>query len=102
MCLRGSSESSSLAVVEPYSTNVRLNCSSCITSNMSKLVTFSMFYCELTLVAATTDKVTGAHSFQMKTGRRGATETGVTAGGEISAIRQQEKVEQTSILNEQR
>lgn len=89
MCLRGSSESSLLAVVEPYSTNVRLNCSSYITSNMSKLVTFSMFYCELTLVAATRDKVTGAHSFHMSTGRHGATETGVTAGREISAIRQQ-------------
>ncbi len=52
--------------------------------------------------AATRDKATGIHSFQMSSGRRGATEKRVTAGGEISAIRRQEKVKQSSALNEQR
>lgn len=65
---------------------MRLSCSSYITSNLSEPVASSVFYCEFTLAAATTDKATGSHSFQMSTGRRGETEWGVTAGGEISEI----------------
>jgi len=53
---------------------------------MSKRVASSMSYCELTLAAAARDKTTGTHSFQMSTGRCGATEREATAGGEISVI----------------
>lgn len=58
---------------------------------MSKRFASSMSYCELTLAAKTRDKATGAHSFQMSTGRCGATEKEVTAGGEISVILVTEK-----------
>lgn len=60
-----------------------------------------MSNCELTLAAAARDKATSAHSFQMNTERRSVTEKGATAGREISASWQQEKLEHSSTLNEQ-
>lgn len=53
-----SSKSSSLAVAEPYNANMQLNCSSYIISNMSRLVTKLVSYCELSLAAAA-----GTHCF---------------------------------------
>lgn len=51
--------------------------------------------CELTLLRPV------LHSFQMSSGRCGATERRVTAGGEILTIWRREGVELTSTLNEQ-
>lgn len=53
------------------------------------------------LAAARRDKATSAHSFQMSIERHSVTEKGATAGKEISASWQQEKVEHCSTLNEQ-
>lgn len=61
-----------------------------------------MSHCELIPAAAAGDKAPVLHSFQMSAGRRGAAESRVTAGGEISGIRRQEEVKQGSGLKELR
>lgn len=82
-------------------TNTGWNRSRYITSNTSKVVASCVSHCELILAAAAGDKAPVLHSFQMSAGRRGAAESRVTAGGEISGIRRQEEVEQGSGLKEE-